>query len=288
MMKPHTMWEELASLPHEISFVQVGPWRTRVLTAGDGPETVVLIAGTSGHIEAHMWNLRAFAQRFSVVAYDSPGHGFTTYATHDLEIADYSEHLLGLMDVLGIDSAHISGESLGGWIAAKFAAAHPDRVKRIVLSAPGGTMLQEERLALVRKLSQEAVDDPSYENVRERLELVMAEPESVSEELVGIRQAIYSAPGFSESMTHILCLQDPVIRQRNIISDAEFAGIPNGALVVWTRHEPSGDVSVGQAMADKIPGGELLLIEEAAHWPQWEQPELFNERAVAFLTAATT
>jgi 2-hydroxy-6-oxonona-2,4-dienedioate hydrolase len=37
-------------------------------------------------------------------------------------------------------------------------------------------------------------------------------------------------------------------------------------------------------MAGRIPHGEFLLIEDAAHWPQWEQPEFYNERAIEFLT----
>lgn len=282
------IWAEIADLPHTLEYVQVGPWRTRVLTAGSGENSLVLIAGTSGHIEAHAWNLRALSEHFRVIAYDSPGHGYTTPATADLEIADYNAHLLELLDVFGIEKAHIAGESLGGWIAAKFAAAHPDRVLKVILNAPGGTMLPAERLALVRKLSQAAVDEPTWDNVRERLELVMASPDSVTDELVDIRRAIYAQPAFSRSMSHILCLQDPEIRRRNLITDEEFAAIPVEALVVWTSDEPSGPASVGEEMAGKIPRGEFLLIEDAAHWPQWEQPEIYNEKAVEFLTRSST
>jgi 2-hydroxy-6-oxonona-2,4-dienedioate hydrolase len=284
MTTQRSVWQELGALPHEISYVQIGPWSTRVLTAGQGSETVVLIAGTSGHLEAHAWNLKALSANFRVIAYDSPGHGYTSLAKADLEIADYTEHLLGLLDAFGIDKAHIAGESLGGWIAAKFAAAHPDRVLKVILNAPGGTMLPAARLALVRQLSQAAVNNPTEENVRERLELVMASPASVTDELVAIRRAIYSQPAFAESMRHILCLQDPEIRRRNLITDAEFAAIPNEALVVWTTEEPSGPDAVGRGMAAKIPKGEFLMIENAAHWPQWEQPELYNTSALEFLT----
>ena len=44
------MWGEIADLPHTLEYVQVGPWRTRVLTVGEGEQTLVLLNGTSGHI----------------------------------------------------------------------------------------------------------------------------------------------------------------------------------------------------------------------------------------------
>ena len=49
--------------------------------------------GTGGHLEAYAHNISAFAQRYRVIAYDYPGHGYTTHATADLELPDYVEHL---------------------------------------------------------------------------------------------------------------------------------------------------------------------------------------------------
>ena len=49
-------------------------------------EALVLMAGTGGHLEAYAHNIPAFAQRYRVIAYDYPGHGYTTHATADLEL----------------------------------------------------------------------------------------------------------------------------------------------------------------------------------------------------------
>ena len=122
-----TLWTDLTGTDYEIRYEQVGRWRTRVLERGSGP-ALIFLHGTGGHLEAFARNLRALGERCRVVVYDLPGHGWTTLTDHDLEIAEYEDHLLGLMDVLQIPAAHLSGESLGGWVAAKFAAAHPDRV----------------------------------------------------------------------------------------------------------------------------------------------------------------
>lgn len=280
----NTVWNELAGLDYSIRHVQVGPWSTRVLEAGTGTP-FILMHGTGGHLEAFAKNLRALVGAgYRVIAYDYPGHGWTTTANSDLEIDDYISHLIGLMDALGIERTHLSGESLGGWVAIKFAARYPDRVGRLVLNTPGGTMATPEVMERIRSLSQAAADDPSEERIRVRLEWLMADPKSVTDELVAIRRGVYGRPGFAKSMQHILCLQDPEIRRRNLITDAELASITASTLVIWTSDDPSGPAKAGLDMAERIPAGEFQLIEGAGHWPQWEQREEFDRRVLEFLS----
>jgi 2-hydroxy-6-oxonona-2,4-dienedioate hydrolase len=242
--------------------------------------------GTGGHLEAFTKNIRRLGARYGLLAYDYPGHGWSTPTTRDLEIDDYIDHLLGLMDALGIERAHLSGESLGGWVAVKFAARHPDRVDRLVLNTPGGTMATPEVMERIRSLSQAAADDPSEERIRARLEWLMADPSSVTDELVAIRRGIYSRPGFAESMRHILCLQDPEIRRRNMVTDEDLAAISAPTLVVWTSDDPSGPAKAGLDMAERITVAEFRLIQGAGHWPQWEQPDQFDELVLEFLGRA--
>lgn len=285
-----TFWEAIADLPHRLEYVEVGDWRTRVLHVGDAAEqgggqrqTVVLLNGTSGHIEAFTQNVRALAAEYHVIGYDYPGHGFTTLSDHDLEIPEYEEHLLGLLDALGLDRVHLVGESLGGWIAIKFAAHHPERLRTVVLSAPGGRVVGEQQVDRAQSVSAQAVAEPTYENVRKRLQVVIHNPENITDELVKVRQAVYSRPGFDESMRHISVLRQPEPRWRNRVTDDDFAAIPVPALLVWTGHEPTGDAEVGEALASLIPDGEYLLVPDAAHWPQWEGAAAFNERTLDFL-----
>ncbi|MFC7661460.1 alpha/beta fold hydrolase [Pseudonocardia benzenivorans] len=282
MSRP-SVWSALAGLELSIRYVQVGEWRTRVLETGGG-DPLVLMHGTGGHLEAYAHNIVPLAERFRVIAYEYPGHGYTTHTTRDLELPDYVAHLDGLLDALGVDRANLSGESLGGWLALKYAAAHPERVRRVVLNTPGGTMATPEVMERIRSLSQAAADDPTEERIRARLEWLMADPSTVTDELVDIRRAIYARPGFAESMRHILCLQDPEIRARNLVTDAELAAVTCPALVVWTSDDLSGPAAAGMNMAAKMPDARFEVIKDAGHWPQWEQSETFNALALEFLT----
>ncbi|HEY0814479.1 MAG TPA: alpha/beta fold hydrolase [Pseudonocardia sp.] len=277
------VWVALSSTPHSIGYIDAGPWRTRVLQAGSG-EPLVMMHGTGGHLEAYAHNIAVLAERFRVIAFDFAGHGYTTPATEDLEISAYVGQVEALLDALGIAQASFTGESLGGWVAVKFAVAHPHRVRRLVLNTPGGTMATPEVMERIRALSQAAADDPTPERIRTRLEWLMADNATVTDELVRIRQAIYARPGFAESMRHILCLQDPEVRRRNLITDDELAAIIAPTVVVWTSDDPSGPAAAGMHMAERMPNGRFELIAGAGHWPQWEQHDTYN-KLVADLAA---
>ncbi len=133
-----SIWGELADIDHELRHVDVAGVRTRVLRAGSGPD-LVLLHGTGGHLEAYARDIAGLAADFRVTAYDMVGHGWSDLPDRPYTIDVLSEHLVGLMDALGIGAAHLSGESLGGWVAAWTAAHHPDRVRPAWCSTPRAT-----------------------------------------------------------------------------------------------------------------------------------------------------
>ena len=130
-----SIWGELADTDHELRHVDVRGVRTRVLRAGSGPD-LVLLHGTGGHLEAYARDIAGLAADFRVTAYDMVGHGWSALPDRPYTIDVLTDHLTGLMDALEIDAAYLSGESLGGWVAAWAAAHHPERVGRLVLNTP--------------------------------------------------------------------------------------------------------------------------------------------------------
>ena len=55
------------------------------------------------------------------------------------------------------------------------------------------------------------------------------------------------------------------------------------ALVLWTTKDPTGDVSVGEKIANLIPGAEFVVLDDCGHWPQFEDPARFNQLQLEFL-----
>jgi 2-hydroxy-6-oxonona-2,4-dienedioate hydrolase len=151
-----SIWTELSPLSLSVSYVDAGGVPTRSLRAGSG-EPVVFLHGTSGHLEAFTRNLTAHAARYECHAIDMLGHGYTGKPDYPYEIPRYVDHLLAYFDAVGIERAHIVGESLGGWVGGRTAIDHPDRVASLQLLCAGGTVANPEVMNRIRTSTREAV-----------------------------------------------------------------------------------------------------------------------------------
>lgn len=280
-----SIWADLLGQRFSQRWVDAGGIRTRVLEAGDrGKPVLVLIHGTGGHAEAYSRNIGPHSEHFHVFSIDLVGHGFSDKpARQRYEIPDYVEHLKSFLDAIGAEAAHISGESLGGWVAAAFALRHPGRVKRLVLNTAGGYTAFPEVMQKIRNVTLAAVQNPSWETVKARLEFLMKDAKSVTDDLVAVRLAIYRQAGFAATMEAILCLQDMDIRRRNMLDAAALGRIRAPTLVVWTTHDPTAPPRVGEEIARHIPGARFVLMQNCGHWPQFEDAATFNRIHLDFL-----
>ncbi|GAA3733206.1 2-hydroxy-6-oxonona-2,4-dienedioate hydrolase [Spinactinospora alkalitolerans] len=283
-----SIWTELADTDFTVSHAPVRGGRTRVLRAGEEhDEHVVLLHGTSGHLEAFIRNVPALAERFAVHALDMLGHGYTdNHPGGDLRIPRYVRHVLDYLDSRGIERAHFIGESLGGWVAGRLAADHPDRVGRLVLVAPGGTVANPEVMNRIRTSTRAAVGADDRELTQRRLELLMHDSVNVSEELIDVRHAIYNRPRFVTGVDSLLCLQDMEKRTEDLLTAEQMARITAPTHIVWGAQNPFGDVPEAKRMQQSIPGSLLEIFPECGHWPQHEHADRFNKLALGFLGAA--
>lgn len=277
-------WDDLAEVAFDQGYIEAGGYRTRYLHAGTSDKpTLFMLHGITGHAEAYARNLAAHSEHFNVYAIDFIGHGYSSKPEHPLEIKHYIEQVLAIMDELGVEKAYFSGESLGGWTTARLAQLHPERVERIVLNTMGGTMANPQVMERLYTLSMQAAEDPSWERVKARLEWLMADPSMVTPDLIRTRQRIFEQPSWKMACEMNMALQDMEIRKRNMLSDDDLRQIEVPALVLWTTKDPSGPVDEGRRIADLIPNGQLAVMEECGHWPQYEDTETFNKIQLDFL-----
>jgi 2-hydroxy-6-oxonona-2,4-dienedioate hydrolase len=97
----------------------------------------------------------------------------------------------------------------------------------------------------------------------------------VTDELVNLRRAVYSRPGFLTAIGNTLVLQDPEIR-KDFAWDPGWVGkITAPTLLLWTDHDPTGGLDEAETLLGWLPGAWLHVIEDAGHWPQWEKREEF-------------
>ncbi|NQU71039.1 MAG: alpha/beta hydrolase [Rhodospirillales bacterium] len=279
-----SIWSDLHGVSFSQGFKDANGIRTRYLHSGsDDKPVVIFLHGTGGHAEAYSRNIGPHGEHFSTWAIDMLGHGLTDKPDYDYEIPRYIDHIAGFLDSIGADKASLSGESLGGWVAAAFASAHPDRVDKLVLNTAASDRVKPGALESLRATTLAAVEDPNWPAVRARLEWLMFDNDDVHDDLIATRQRIYAAPEMLDGVRHILCLHTVEARREFAVTKDQWNAIAAPTLVLWTDHDPTATVDVGEDLAALIPGARFEVMTDCGHWPQFEDADTFNKLHIDFL-----
>ena len=237
--------------------------------AGDGPALVLLHGFTH---DSRVWRrqLENLSDQFTVIAWDAPGAGRSSDPPEGFGIGDWADCLAGLLDVAGVQRAHILGLSWGGLLAQELYRRHPARVRSLVLADTyagwTGSLpapLPEERLAAcLRDASL-----PPSEFVPRYLPGMFGESaaQEVREELARIMSDFHPV-GF-RLMATALAYADT----RDLLPNIR---VPT--LLVWGDADARSPMTVAHQMRDAIPGARLAVIPGAGHVSNLEAPARFN------------
>jgi 2-hydroxy-6-oxonona-2,4-dienedioate hydrolase len=284
-----TMWSDLATAGFEVTFPVVNGVRTRVLTAGSGP-ALLLLHGTGGHLETYQKNVTELSQHFQVIVPDMIGHGYTDRPDVDYTLDDYADHLFALLDHFGVSTAYLSGESIGGCIAAWMALRSPERAAALVLNT--GILERPDEAGLAQLADLEVrtarlVDELTLDVVRRRMEWLVLDPSVMTDEMIRIRYDIYSQPGMVDDVVKILHAVLEMNRGLycggDYIDAKRLPEISCPTLVLWSDHNPGKPYERVKPAIDSIPNVKVHVVADAAHWPQFEQPQVVNRHMIDFL-----
>ena len=128
-------------VPRTESVLEVGHRKLFVTEAGTGEPVVLLHGGGPGAtgVSNYSRNIDVLADRFRVIVPDLPGYGQSSKGIdHTDPFGDLAFTIRGLLDELGVDKAHLVGNSYGGAAALRLALDRPDKVDRLILMGPGG------------------------------------------------------------------------------------------------------------------------------------------------------
>lgn len=266
-----------------------GRYVTRVIEAGEG-EPLLLLHGTGGHAENYARNIMPLSRHFRVFALDFIWHGRSQTTGFQPEIIPVLvDQLVDVLDTLGIDRAHVAGQSLGGWVATRFALGHAERLRKLVLTTPMGYKPAAaaghtpQDMMRLRESSLDVLRNPSWENIRARLERIVNDKSLITDEAIAVRHAFYNDPAVNavqqQLMTHYLGGEAP---QKHAYDDAILAKIAVPTLVYWgDKNNPPPPV--GKALAGAIPGARFFSAPDTGHWAQFENFDIYNREVLAFL-----
>jgi pimeloyl-ACP methyl ester carboxylesterase len=255
--------------------VEANGIRTNYLEAGSGDETVVLVHGSGPGVTSYAnWRLviPALAEHWRVVAPDMVGFGFSDRpkdVTYSLQT--WADQTVGVMDALGIEKAHMVGNSFGGAIALRVASQHPDRVGKLVLMGSMGVPFPITE-GLERVWGYEA----SFENMRSVLDVFAYSRELVNDELAKVRYEGSIEPGFQEAFSSMF----PAPRQRWVEAmttpDDEIRKLPHRALIVHGREDQVIPVQTSLRLMELLDNGDLAVFSHCGHWSMIERTADFN------------
>jgi pimeloyl-ACP methyl ester carboxylesterase len=291
-----SIWLDLMGSGVQERFYDAGGVRTRVLEAGpaDGP-ALVLLHGTGGHAETYCRNLGPLSKHFRVLAPDMVGHGFTDRPDIDYTVDDFADHIVDLLDAAGIERAHVSGESLGGMVAAWVGIKHPQRTEKIVMNT--GTLArpdadgQAQLDDLEQRTQALAREGITLEKVRHRMNWLVAEPERMTDEMIAVRHRIYSQEGMLDSAAKIMSRVVGMLRGDHgdaYMEPGVLTRLERPTMVLWTEDNPGQTTDLARRVSADIPDARFEVLTDCAHWPQFERPDVFNATHLDFLGVRAT
>jgi pimeloyl-ACP methyl ester carboxylesterase len=279
-----SIWGHLSRTAFCQKWIDAGGVSTRYVQAGssDAP-ALIMLPGTGGSWETYCANLEAHSQHFNCFAIDFAGSGFSDKPDEPYEINFYVNHILNFMNAVGLKTASLVGVSLGAWVAGRFAVDHPDRLDKVTLIAPSGMIINKATLNRTKGVRNSAIDDPSWDNIARVFDSILYDKNDRLPDLVQVRQQIYQLPEMKRAMANILVLQEAEVRERNLVTEADWATVKAPVLVIIATDDNDDYVYTGRRIVELAENARGLEIAKVKHWAHFERPELFNAANIAFL-----
>jgi pimeloyl-ACP methyl ester carboxylesterase len=264
--------------------------RVNYVDMGDGPP-VVFIHGLAGCWQNWLENIPRFAERHRVVAVDLSGFGLSELPREEISIPGYGRFVDAFLGQIGVESATLVGNSMGGFIAAETAISHPSRVEKLVLvSAAGGPALRERNnqsearvmraARMFAPIAAAAIARREHMIRRPRLRRmlllkIVRHPELIEPELCFEVASGGNKPGFLHALQAIL----------DYDFEDRIGEISCPTLIVWGRNDEIVPVEDAYEYERLIPGSRKVIFEDTGHVPMLERPERFNALVEEFVSS---
>ena len=278
-------FEEIRRSLPEDRFVQVGAQLVHIESAGQGPP-VLLLHGFGASTFSWRHVLPGLAESFRVIAVDLNGFGYTQRPKDPEAYTRQGQAalVLGVMDALGIERAHLVGHSYGGALTLWIASRHPGRVRSIVLVDSAAPSFPEDRrsgAAAFRPLAflflRGYALRPSV--VRKSLERSIYDDSLVTPEMVRGYTERLRVEGLADAYQGLTAPR-PGPAER-----VELETIDVPALVVWGTEDTLIPIEGGRRAAERLPRAAFVTMEKVGHIPMEERPGELLEIMVPFLKA---
>ncbi len=274
-------------------FLETARGRLHYHEAGSGP-VLLLLHGSGPGVNG--WanfsgNIERFSRQFRTIILDAPGYGKSDAIDGD-PVMVTRDAVLALMGGLGIDRAHIVGNSFGGLVGGHLAASHPDRVLRYVtIGGIGFNITSPFPNEGITRLV-DFIENPTRENIIAWLESMVFDKSIVTDVLIDQRLAAALEPVTMASSRKMYtrealgfiadAIRGPEAAQRI----AYLARIKAPTLITWGRDDKVTPLDGALLPMRMVPNAELHVFPNCGHWAMIECKDRFETLVLDFLSAA--
>lgn len=262
-------------------------WASASLGSNERPRLLLVHGITSSNA---MWagNLKVLGDHFDLIVPDLIGHGRTTVPWSGNSVDAQVEHLVAILDGLGVtEPVYVVGNSYGGAISANFAESHPERVRGLVVyDGPASDYTSAIADSVARSVGATDITDlftpKSTEEQYRLLSIALYEPPKVPR--FALRQMQERLGG--QRAGHLALLQDLLQREDQYATKRYQWNMP--VHVVWGEGDRLIPLSTGQGIVTRngLPADHLIVIPKAGHVANIEQKDVFETHLLRVLREA--
>lgn len=238
-----------------------------VRRAGEG-ETLLLLHGANGNA-SWLPTVESLSARYDVILPDHPGFGDTDAPGWMDNISDMAYFYLDVIEALGLDSLHLAGHSMGGWIAAEIAVRDRHRIKSLTLVSSAGIWVNGTPMGDLFSWSPQETIRQVFARQPIIDEMLAYEP---SEEEIGVMLK-------NRQMAARLCWS-PRLHNPDLRKWLHRLKLPT--LIIWGDSDGIFPEPYAHAYHELIPGSELQIYENCGHVPMAEARDAFLSRLLTF------
>lgn len=257
-------------------YLEIDGERVHVVERGsDGPR-LLLLHGYASNAQAWRAVIDRLEGRFRMVAADMVGFGWSSRVPmHPLTGDAYAERLVGLLDALGWARAHVAGQSWGGGLAQRLAAAYPERVDRVVLVA---TVDPSRTLWLGTAGLRIGIRFPWL------AQLAVTRAQGLAARAAGVR-AWSLARGYVDPLRlpGTNAFLDRFVAEHATSSHLDLERVEAPSLVIGPLEDRVVLPEITRSVAARIPGARYVPVPGAGHSVAAEAPDVIADLMAGFL-----
>lgn len=248
----------------ELQTADVGGRKISFAGAGQDGDVILLVHGYGGDRNSWLFLQEPLAARHRVYALDLPGHGTSSKDVGDGSVETLADAVLGVLDAIGAEHAHLVGHSLGGAVALAATARDPRRVSSLTLIAPSG-FGTEVNVGYLRGFA----DAQTRRELKPVVGDIFADQSLVTRQLIDDLLAYKRLDGVDAALHTLLgtLLDGDTQRAGSAAAVAAIGGaVP--VTVVWG----SADQVIPSGQAESVTGAARHVLDGAGHMPHMERP----------------